>query len=422
MQKFNIDLSDLNYLIFREEKNLAFVKRRYTKSRLVLFLNIVKVVLRAIYGLLYFNKRKLKNNEKIDFLFYYITSNNKRALEPVYECMDNAVLAGPNELNNRASWKYGILYIGKVLKQLQKEENEYLRKVYTSEFVELCLTYCYYHNAKKQLNAMKPNFLILSNDHIAHARAFMRVGQQLGINTVYLQHASITDKFPPLEFDYAFLDGQESFDKYKKAGVSTKNIYLEGNPRFDIIPQLVKPNKEKKIQRLGISINLADHWIKVYELIQSIVESNNIKLSVELRPHPAMNMRKVIDFFEKLDIKISNPQKENPFVFINNNDVFISCESSIHLDTVLANKISLYYNLLENSEPQDAYGYIKTGLIVDITENPLDALLDIINHNFEKYSKDDIKQYYVANYNTSSWGNSSQEIAKTLLELYNLND
>lgn len=62
----------------------------------------------------------------------------------------------------------------------------------------------------------KPKAMVFSNDHTTLPRAFLKAAQDEGIKTIYLQHASVSKKipFPPLEFDYALLEGHDALEKY----------------------------------------------------------------------------------------------------------------------------------------------------------------------------------------------------------------
>ena len=53
------------------------------------------------------------------------------------------------------------------------------------------------------------------------------------IETLYIQHASVTSRFPALKFNYAFLDGFDTLNKYITAGPSETKVFLTGTCKFD---------------------------------------------------------------------------------------------------------------------------------------------------------------------------------------------
>jgi len=56
--------------------------------------------------------------------------------------------------------------------------------------------------------------LVVANDHSYPCTTIVKAAQDEGVKTVYIQHASVSDKFPALKFDYALLEGLDSLEKY----------------------------------------------------------------------------------------------------------------------------------------------------------------------------------------------------------------
>ena len=66
---------------------------------------------------------------------------------------------------------------------------------------------------KKQTNLRK---VVFSNDHNVQNRLFLHACKLSNIHTSYIQHASVSQYFPPLNFDLSFLYGEVDYEKYKK--------------------------------------------------------------------------------------------------------------------------------------------------------------------------------------------------------------
>ena len=86
-----------------------------------------------------------------------------------------------------------------------------------------CGAYSYVPYFINILSKTKPKLVIVSNDHSLNCRSLRLAAQILGIRTLYIQHASISNIFPPLEFDYALLDGLVSYKKYVSCYEKNKN-------------------------------------------------------------------------------------------------------------------------------------------------------------------------------------------------------
>lgn len=417
-----MNLENINYCIMHEEKNDLFIKSKYRVSYLKLGVNVVRVILKGLYGLFLWLFIRKQKREKTIFLFLYFTGNNKKALSPIQEKVTNSLLLGEKSLEIKKSLRYSLIYIPIILQRVFKERG-YLKRMYITEFAELCYSYGYYQNALANLRSINPNILILSNDHSPKARAYLNAAKELDIKTAYVQHASVSSKFPPLEFDYAFLDGLESLEKYEVAGTIQSSVYLSGGSRFDVINTLQREgcliNQDGAIdKRLGISLNLLDDWDKVYKLIE-IINREFPLFAVQLRPHPSINFKKFIDYFDISSVSFSNPLEESPYIYISNNDIFIAGDSSIHLDTVLVDKESLYYNFTIDTAEYDVYGYIKNGLIIDISSNPILYLKQVVDWGSTSFLPTiERRKYYVENFGTKFWGKSSSLIAETLINVH----
>ncbi|MDR3056624.1 MAG: hypothetical protein LBU84_00605, partial [Prevotella sp.] len=284
---------------------------------------------------------------------------------------------------------------------------------YVSEFISFSCSYGHYFEARRILKKIHPFMIIVANDHSLPQRAFFRAAQSLNIKTAYVQHASVSENFPPLEFDYAFLDGQESLDKYTANNKICKSkVYFYGSPRFDIIKSL---NIEtiSSDNRCGIAINAVDYPDRIAQLIHKLYESID-NISITIRPHPAMDQDFWKTFTDDNKCFLSNAKVENPFHFIAHNDFFISGESSFHLDVALAGKVSFFYNFTD--KPMiDHYGYLKNGLIKELPDNLMKQKYCI--ENVEERAR--LIRYYVANYKTPDWGRSATLISSQLEELGN---
>ena len=61
---------------------------------------------------------------------------------------------------------------------------------------------------KKFIGSVRPNVIVLANDHSPFARAITSIARDLKVRTAYIPHAPVGNGFPPLAMDYAFLDGE----------------------------------------------------------------------------------------------------------------------------------------------------------------------------------------------------------------------
>lgn len=409
-----IDIDDINYIFSHEELNLAFRKEKYTDKISDLLRNWKFILTKGIKSICHLFIPQYRALKPHDILFLYSSNNNYRTLKPIQEEMPNSLIVNEASLPLRRTWFYAMLYSPIVIYKYIVSSG-YIKKAYTSEFAYYCHAYGYYIEAIHILKRIKPQILVVANDHYYSQRSFFRAAQKLNIKTAYAQHSSVSENFPPLEFDYAFLDGQESLDKYKANNkICTSTIFLSGSPRFDIITKL----EEKLINkiaplRIGIAINKNDLPSKIELLIKTLQEQiKNVIIS--FRPHPLMRNSFWKDLAKQYNCIFSDPSTENPFEFINNNDILIAGESSFHLDVALCKKRSFLCNLT-NDNILDYYGYLKNGLISQLPENY--STLNDVSLKEESSERTKLIQFYVSNYKTSDWGKSAKFIANKLQKL-----
>ena len=342
------DVKRLNYIYYTSFTH--FVKQPHS-----IFYCYVMFFVALLHSVLF--RRSLKK-PSAPVLVYATTVNNIRAVQTILDNLKSEyVLWGHSNKNFPLSRIYlkSAMHLGlfqKFYSSSTKEEKSLIRTFYTS----FMTTYGYYKVMGEILDKYPQIKVILfSNDHSTANRCMIELAEKRKIKTVYVQHASVTEKFPPLHFSFSFLDGMDSYNKYCKIGDLRGNVVLSGSPRFDIVAQYVNTPKKYDV---GIALNLADNIELVFELCKYIQE--HYSRNIVVRPHPRMDLD--FSLFEKNGFVISNPVEESSFSFLSKIKVLVANESSIHLDAALTETPSLLYNFSEN-EIMDWYSFLKNKLM-----------------------------------------------------------
>lgn len=209
------------------------------------------------------------------------------------------------------------------------------------------------------LKTLNIKIIVLSNDHSLENRVLIRASKDEGKKTVYLQHASIPDHFPPLDVSYAFLEGFDALHQYERAGCSQTQVFLLGSPMFDKYSDMINVNK--KMKNLGICVNILDSCKKVIELLNALaftIENCN----VYIRIHPRDKNRKFWEDYSRLKkYHYSDSQKEDIYVFLTKVDVIIAGNSNVHLDAVKLNVYPIFFNFSKNEK--ELYSFLKNNLV-----------------------------------------------------------
>lgn len=374
-----------------------------------LFLTLLKAIKRIVF--LKFKYPYLKS------VFYFEpTINNRKSLKTTKTDIDPTIIESCDKpygyFPEAWIYLYSFINIGGFLSyyKKQKQEDQALIRFF---FEDIFLSVGYYKVIDLCLKRnTQLKVIIMANDHVPCAMCLKYLAPKYNVKTIYTQHASVTERFPNLLFDYSFLDGMESYEKYAKIGNIKGKVYLIGSPRFD---EIYMNYKKSENQSIGIAINSLDNIEKLYNLCIFLV--NNGVRKVTLRPHPCMESKLSWEKFIQLGIEMSYPSRESSFKYLERCNYLISNESSIHLDAAMVGVPSLLYNF-SDFEVQDWYGYLKKGLM-PIAKTPYDVL-KILNEGRIVNSK--LVHYYNASHGTLIEGKVGSIISKYINTLVKRGD
>lgn len=344
---------------------------------------------------------------------YVVSQNNYEALhffkenlpETVFVAGQNKQIGRYNKQVKRLSLRWKLIYTLKFLPVwfgLYKLQGKAAVRFFDLIFVSIGFYEAYVYHLKKH----KPRCIVLTNDHNDDSRAMLFAAQALKIPTVYIQHATVSTAFPPLEFDLSLLEGRDALDKYRQCGTIFGKIELIGMPKADKFLQF--RNFKPKAETIGICSNLLDD----YEGLKATITNLAVKfpeLNFIFRPHP--NDLRDYSFIEKtgLQVSLSNASEESAFAFLQKTDVIIAADSSILLEAVLLNISGIYFRFGPGNFQHDYYGYVEHGLVPEAkTQGDLYLQISALKRNRpEVYLK---AAYYNATLGTP-WEGRSHELA-----------
>jgi uncharacterized pyridoxamine 5'-phosphate oxidase family protein len=262
----------------------------------------------------------------------------------------------------------------------------------------------------------KPKCILLANDHNLWHRVIRHAGNKRNIPTVYIQHASVSKRFPPLRFTLSLLEGNHAKNIYTSIE-RNNSIKLVGMAKFD--PYFHNANKSFTVEKIGICTNTLDEDDQIFNLVR-LIKTEFPYFVVILRPHPLDKRDDLYNKIKKdLKINISSSHLENSFEFLETVDTMIAGESSIHLEAALMNVYPIHFQMSSNSTFHDYYEYIKNG-VTDEVINMTDLISKLSSL---KKNKPDIRnnaKFYVDTVNTKNDGNSTDLIISNIKDLLKL--
>ncbi|BBE16228.1 hypothetical protein AQPE_0365 [Aquipluma nitroreducens] len=365
---------------------------------------------------------KINHPNKYTIFLYWNSINNKSVIDPISNIIDNS---GTISFKNKADIKLfgfgayfiSLLYFPIVLYQYFNEKNSGLRNVYKYRFAYVWRSFGLYIYLRSFFSSCKNKVLVIPNDHEFKARIIRLAAFEKKVPTVYIQHASISPYFPPLDFEYAFLDGEDALEKYSKIGNSDTIVFLTGNAKYDDWFSVI--NRSTIITNLGICPGIIDGVAEVQTLI-IFIKSKFPNIKLFLRPHPS---DKRIEIWKTitgdLNVEMNDSVHCSSFDFLKSTDAIIACESNIHLEAAILNVIPIYYNFQETVIYNDVYGFLKKRLVYDCQKSfeLINILLDEILN-----SKPDVSHKikpYIDTASTKYQGCSASLMAKLVVEIQN---
>lgn len=386
MKSKEINIYDLNYILFSSFRHKVKNPRPFVWCFAYFIYESIKS---------FFSKHAFRYPSSNALLVYAPSVNNQRTTATVIAGLkeENYTLWVNTDGELPQGWLhlYSLLRFGSFVRYYRKQnvQDKELIRFFFGFFFSTIGRYMVADRFLSRNAQIK--MILMPNDHNQTNRCIIELAHKYGIQTIYCQHASVTEKFPPLHFDYSFLDGLESFEKYKTVGDMKGKVFLSGSPRYDeLMEYAMRPRVDNTI---GIGLGEADSLEKALSLCSYIQENSD--MSIVVRPHPRTEPNFPSELFCEKGIVISYPSKESSLSFLSKISFLIANESGIHLDAALMRRKSILFNMSGHTV-MDWYGYLKQGLMqqCDSFENVLHAITE------KEDDQPDTAKYYYAAWNT----------------------
>src|SRR5690606_29442694 len=125
-------------------------------------------------------------------------------------------------------------------------------------------------------------------------------------------------------------------------------------------------NTNQVIKTIGIGANLMDLTAEIKQLLTKLTQAFP-DLRIILRPHPRDKRDFGFASGTGDQVTISDGSQVPVFDFLQQIDVLIAGNSGIHLEAVLLNVWSVYYNFNPQENLHDYYGYVANRLSDEAT-------------------------------------------------------
>ena len=372
----------------------------------------------------------------VDYVVYAETRNQASALDTTLRCLKSsecsvASLTEPyswlieSEYDYRPIWLttidvlniliLAVLRSWSLFRRLKKCHPLAIRQF----LIEFLKVYMYLVLFERALRTANPKFVLLANDHCSDTRSLISVARSLGISTVYLQHASVSDMFPALRVTYAFLDGINALELYRKCESKANKTIREYNYPIIFLSGQKKRLKTKELystEYIGLAINTLDPPDAIDKVVQTILKN---KRKVILRWHPSQPQQEIDAFIEKYEnipkIKLNNPKESSLEDFFSQINLVIAGNSSVLLEAILSNVNPIYYNFDSNTY-NDYYQYVRKGLAIQAHNLNEIGEICLREPSITDLQRQAVKEYSYT-YGTEWQGREGELVAQHLIAL-----
>lgn len=262
----------------------------------------------------------------------------------------------------------------------------------------------------------RPKLICFSNDHNVDTRALRSIAERFNIDTLYIQHATVTAQYPPLKFTYSMLDGENAVEVYKTIAQKSGKCFPDGKIFLSGQKKAYRISRKKQTKgEVGIAVNTLDELGEVLALLKLLTLR---KSKFVVRCHPNQDDAFISILKGHLDNncygRISVAQNESLQVFLSGIDFLISSNSSIHIEAALNGISTIYY---EFGEPKirDYYKFVSNGISKEANGSSILNILDG-SHLESDERKRQIKKY-CQTYGTKWSGNEGKLIAEFICRI-----
>lgn len=286
-------------------------------------------------------------------------------------------------------------------------------------FDAYCMSYCYLVYFYRILKRIKPSYVLVANDHSVENRCLLAVAYRMKIKTVYLQHAAVSEFFPALRVNYAFLDGEFSLSKYRQceenqpvsgAKFPLPKIYLSGQCKS------LSQRVNGKSRKVGLAINSIDN-VKLLSGLLTVLAKNGFDVCIRWHPaQPKSDIGYIKNFIKQnRGFEFSDPSQENVGGFVERVCCVVAGNSSILLEAAIAGALPIFYEV-ERTGIRDYYEFVKNGLAVEAEST--ESLMQLLaNLDGTVRPRPSAIRHYSSTFGTSWEGREGELIARILFGL-----
>lgn len=323
---------------------------------------------------------------------YGVTRNNVAAFNKLNECLSPALIDNISINFRGATWSDRLCAVLSV-RQVWQAAKVLSKDCHPDPLVQVraCIGAAAYVLYTVRPVSDSVQVLCVASDHSPVARALVTLFKINKKKTCYVQHAPVTDYFPPLNTDLSVLYDEISVDAYRRSAARA------GKP-FDadtvLMPPFTAGFRQPFLDGGVLTVGLCLGRYPEYKRLAPIVEALAKVLEVQklvIRPHPAcqLNLSPLL-----ASNKVSlQPEGQSLKSFAEGVDLALVPNSGVALE-LLHDGIPTFYMKGMDDLPDDYYGFVRGKILPQFDKSFLFSM-ELVNALFgdkwvKKYARYDV--------------------------------
>lgn len=331
------------------------------------FLNMI-LVAAVILGY-----RLLREPNKDTRIFQYgMSENNIAAFKRLNQCLSSEIVNGIS-INGRRIPFHGRLKAVLSLRCLWQVAGLLTAQRHLSSLAHLQSVLAVAGAVTFSVRPMDDRLQVVcvANDHFAICMALMAAARQQKKATCYLQHAPVTEHFPPLDYDLSILFDRRSVDAYRKAAQRRAVPFNED--AIVLLPPFAEefrdPQAGSAPYRIGICLSLLPDVQKINEKVCSLTARTDVA-AIYLRRHPRCRQNwSTIAALQKVELRTQNEAAVDFFAKV---DIALVPNSGVAIESMHYGRPTFFLPGMD-ALPHDYYGFVSAGVLPNFSIKVFDA-------------------------------------------------
>lgn len=255
--------------------------------------------------------------------------------------------------------------------------------------------------------------LSVASDHSPVVMAMLAMAKRTGLPTCYVQHAPVTEYFPPLDFDLSVLYDQASVEAYELAA-QKQNRKIGGD--IVILPPFASDYMRPRMSRnrtlnVGMCLSSIPQTERLIAFSRKIVDHPNVS-TLYWRCHPRFQLEAPdVHGTERILVQERGGSLE---AFLEKVDIVLVPNSGVGVESLHNGKPTFYVDGMDDI-PRDYYKFVESGILPEFEWGVLDNASGIDEH-FDASWEEQFSRYdATVKVSTTSAGKGVSDAVRRLL-------